>query len=73
MNVSSVSPDLWLAITPQPAALDILTASMDSDTVPIWFTCTPHKQGQKTKRAKLNTLSPVLCTKLSESEDKQRL
>jgi len=39
MKVSSVSPDLWLVITPQPAAFDIFTASMDSLMVPIWFTC----------------------------------
>jgi hypothetical protein len=44
MNVSSVSPDLWLVITPQPAALDIFTASMDSDTVPIWLTYRPATQ-----------------------------
>lgn len=38
MKLSSVSPDLWLAMTPQPASLAILTAIMDSVTVPIWFT-----------------------------------
>ena len=37
--LTSVSPERWLAITPQPAALDMRTASMDSVTVPIWFTC----------------------------------
>ena len=40
MKLSSVSPDLWLAMTPQPASLAIFTAMMDSVTVPIWFTCT---------------------------------
>lgn len=39
MKVSSVSPLRWLAITPQPATLLIFTASMDSVTLPIWFTC----------------------------------
>lgn len=29
---------LWLAITPQPARLDIFTASILSVTEPIWFT-----------------------------------
>ena len=38
MKLSSVSPDLWLAMTPQPASLAILTAMIDSVTVPIWFT-----------------------------------
>ena len=38
MKLSSVSPDLWLAMTPQPASLAIFTAMMDSVTVPIWFT-----------------------------------
>mmetsp|Transcript_5336 Transcript_5336/g.14340 ORF Transcript_5336/g.14340 Transcript_5336/m.14340 type:complete len:429 (+) Transcript_5336:208-1494(+) len=38
MKQSSVSPDLWLVITPQPASLDILTASMDSVREPIWLT-----------------------------------
>jgi hypothetical protein len=61
MKVSSVSPDLWLAITPQPAALAIFTASMDSLMVPIWFTCrakgerkeeglTHSSKGQEEKR-----------------------
>jgi len=38
MNVSSVSPLLWLVITPQPAFFDILTASILSVTDPIWLT-----------------------------------
>lgn len=38
-KVSSVSPLRWLAITPQPALLAILTASILSVTDPIWLTC----------------------------------
>ena len=38
MNVSSVSPDLWDTITPQPLSWDILQAWIDSVTEPIWFT-----------------------------------
>ena len=41
MKVSSVSPLLWLAITPHPALLDIFTASILSVTDPIWLTCWP--------------------------------
>ncbi len=39
INVSSVSPLLCDTITPQPSFWDILQASMDSVTLPIWLTC----------------------------------
>ena len=39
MKLSSVSPERWEAMTPQPASFAIFTAMMDSVTVPIWFTC----------------------------------
>ena len=39
MKLSSVSPERWLVMTPQPAALAMRTASLASVTVPIWFTC----------------------------------
>jgi hypothetical protein len=39
MKESSVSPLRCDAITPQFAFFDMFTASMDSVTVPIWFTC----------------------------------
>ncbi len=39
MKLSSVSPERWLVITPQPASLAMRTASIDSVTDPIWFTC----------------------------------
>jgi hypothetical protein len=35
MKLSSVSPLLWLTITPQPAALESRAAWIDSVTVPI--------------------------------------
>ena len=38
MKVSSVSPDLWETITPQPLAWASLHASILSVTLPIWFT-----------------------------------
>mmetsp|Transcript_6279 Transcript_6279/g.10597 ORF Transcript_6279/g.10597 Transcript_6279/m.10597 type:complete len:220 (+) Transcript_6279:14-673(+) len=38
MKVSSVSPLRCDVITPQPAFLAIFTASMDSETEPIWLT-----------------------------------
>ena len=38
MNVSSVSPERCDVITPQPAPLAMLTASMASETEPIWLT-----------------------------------
>merc|ERR1719313_1642466 len=37
MKESSVSPDRWDAMTPQPACLAIVTASMDSEMEPIWL------------------------------------
>lgn len=39
MKLSSVSPLLWLTITPHPAAFESSAALMDSVTVPIWLTC----------------------------------
>merc|ERR550537_130529 len=36
--VSSVSPERWEHITPHPFTLQSLTASIDSETLPIWFT-----------------------------------
>jgi len=39
MKLSSVSPERWLVMTPQPASLAMRTASIDSVTDPIWFTC----------------------------------
>uniref|UniRef100_H3G5Q2 Uncharacterized protein n=1 Tax=Phytophthora ramorum TaxID=164328 RepID=H3G5Q2_PHYRM len=38
MNVSSVSPLRWLAMIAQPAFFAIVTASIDSVMLPIWFT-----------------------------------
>ena len=38
MVVSSVSPDLWDTITPQPFCCESLHASIASVTEPIWFT-----------------------------------
>merc|ERR1711972_588628 len=38
MVVSSVSPERWEHITPQSLVLQSLTASMDSERLPIWFT-----------------------------------
>ena len=39
MKLSSVSPLRCEVITPQPAALAMLTAAMLSEMEPIWFTC----------------------------------
>merc|ERR1712051_1080029 len=38
MVVSSVSPERWEHMIPQPFCLHIFTAAMDSERVPIWFT-----------------------------------
>ena len=38
MKESSVSPERCEVITPQPAALAMLTAAMLSEMEPIWFT-----------------------------------
>lgn len=38
MNVSSVSPERWDTMVPQPFFLANKCASMDSVTVPIWLT-----------------------------------
>ena len=38
MNVSSVSPDLWLTITPMPFFYDNRHASIASERDPIWLT-----------------------------------
>ena len=39
MKLSSVSPLRCEVITPQPAALAMLTAAMLSEMEPVWFTC----------------------------------
>ena len=65
MKESSVSPERWLAITPQPASFAIFTAWIDSVTVPIWFTCHTHR-GTKDLYA-LHQSVPVLNGKKPRS------
>lgn len=75
MKVSSVSPLqpqknydfsitqshlLWLVITPQPARLDIFTASMLSVTEPIWLTFN--------RRALQDFSLIAFCTRCREEE-----
>mmetsp|Transcript_39509 Transcript_39509/g.86294 ORF Transcript_39509/g.86294 Transcript_39509/m.86294 type:complete len:279 (-) Transcript_39509:3657-4493(-) len=68
MNVSSVSPDLWETMTPQPAFVASRAASMASDTEPIWFTLRSRALQREPSWAKVTRLglvtsrsSPTIC------------
>eukprot|EP00405_Crypthecodinium_cohnii_P061119 CAMPEP_0195018634 /NCGR_PEP_ID=MMETSP0326_2-20130528/30756_1 /TAXON_ID=2866 ORGANISM="Crypthecodinium cohnii, Strain Seligo" /NCGR_SAMPLE_ID=MMETSP0326_2 /ASSEMBLY_ACC=CAM_ASM_000348 /LENGTH=79 /DNA_ID=CAMNT_0040036191 /DNA_START=364 /DNA_END=603 /DNA_ORIENTATION=+ len=71
MKESSVSPDRWETITPQPAFWDMVAASMASVIEPIWLTFMSKALQAPTSKAFLmrvglvtNKSSPTICCSL---------